>query len=130
MFSVSKPDCFSFSVGFSRFVSTVLSIAAAGTAFGIDIPLVLLSEQPGVVDYAAGTALYHTPKACAHSPHVPWQFTRLACAIKHAWETHRQITTSFNYLQVKNAYRRLFFLHNQHGNVSTVWCIQALTSIF
>jgi len=72
---------------------------------------------------------YHTPKACAHSPHVPWQFTRLACAIKHAWETHRQITSSFNYLQVKNAHRRLPFLHNQHVNVSTVWCIQALTSI-
>jgi hypothetical protein len=70
---------------------------------------------------------HHTPKACTRSPHVPWQFTRRACAIRHAWETHWQSTSSFDYLQVKNAQKRLLFLHNQHGNV---WCIQVLASIF
>ena len=102
--------------------------AAAVTAFGIGIPLVLLSAQPGVV--CGLGCWYHTPKACAHSPHVPWQFTRLACANRHAWETHQQTTSSFNYLQVKNAQRRLLFLHNQYGNVSVFCCIQVLKSIF
>lgn len=122
--SVSKLDCLNSSVGSRRFMGTVLSHCSSSDSLRH-----WYSTRATERTTRCGglRCWYHMPKACAHSPHVPWQFTRLACAIKHAWETHRQITSSFNYLQVKNANRRLLFLYNQHGNVSIVWCIQALT---